>query len=130
MQLVLRINPVHRALKAGIIYSVAVSATTMVLLLSTQPHRVGVHTINGHVATCSAPTEFCRPVRNDRRRANVGPLSMRAYKKQSSVYRLDGGALLDCLLSAITSIISSDNAFDGAAGFWVGIIVGVGGPRA
>ena len=57
----------------------------------------------------------------------VGSFSMRAYKKTRFPFIASMVAywLIALPLGYYLGIMNADNAFDGAAGFWVGIIVGV-----
>ena len=68
----------------------------MVVLLSLPNLIVSVYTINGHVATCSAPTEFAALFVMIDAVQIVGSFSMRAYKNNLPIYRFDGGVLVDC----------------------------------
>ena len=120
---------VYRALKAGIIYSVAVSATTMVVLLSLPNLIVSVYTQSTDMSLLAVRLlSFAALFVMIDAVQIVGSFSMRAYKKTTFPFIASMVAywLIALPLGYYLGIMSSDNASDGAAGFWVGIIVGVG----
>ena len=120
---------VYRALKAGIICSVTVSAATMVVLLSLPNLIVSVYTQSPDMSVLAVRLlSFAALFVMIDAVQIVGSFSMRAYKKTTFPFIASMVAywLIALPLGYYLGIMNSDNASDGAAGFWVGIIVGVG----
>ena len=120
---------VFRALKAGIICSVAVSATTMVALLSLPNTIVSVYTQSTDMSLLAVRLlSFAALFVMIDAVQIIGSFSMRAYKKTTFPFIASMVAywLIALPLGYYLGIMTADNASDGAAGFWVGIIVGVG----
>lgn len=120
---------VFRALKAGIICSVAVSATTMVVLLSLPNTIVSVYTQSTDMSLLAVRLlSFAALFVMIDAVQIIGSFSMRAYKKTTFPFIASMVAywLIALPLGYYLGIMTADNASDGAAGFWVGIIVGVG----
>ena len=120
---------VYRALKAGIIYSVAVSATTTVVLLSLPNLIVSIYTQSSDMSLLAVRLlSFAALFVMIDAVQIVGSFSMRAFKKTTFPFIASMVAywLIALPLGYYLGIVSTDNPSDGAAGFWVGIIVGVG----
>ena len=120
---------VFRALKAGMIYSGAVSAATMIVLLSLPHVIVSLYTQSSDMSLLAVRLlSFAALFVMIDAVQIVGSFSMRAYKKTTFPFIASMVAywLIALPLGYYLGIMTANNASDGAAGFWVGIIVGVG----
>ena len=119
---------VFMALKAGILCSGVISVTTMIILLSFPTAIVGIYSDSADMSLLAVRLlSFAALFVIIDAVQIVGSFSMRAYKKTRFPFIASMVAywLIALPLGYYLGIMNSDNAFDGAAGFWVGIIVGV-----
>ena len=116
------------ALKAGILTSGVISLTTMVILLSVPATIVGVYSNSPDISLLATRLlSFAALFVIIDAVQIVGAFSMRAYKKTGFPFIASMVAywLIALPLGYYLGIVRADNPFDGAAGFWIGIIVGV-----
>jgi MATE family multidrug resistance protein len=119
---------VYMALRAGLLCSITVSLITMVILLSFPDTIVGVYSespamkvLAARLLTFAALFVIIDAIQI------VGSFAMRAYKKTrfpfiASMVAYWGIALP---LGYYLGLVRATNASDGAAGFWIAIILGV-----
>ena len=119
---------VFMALKAGILCSGIISLTTMAVLLTLPIAIVSIYSESPDITLLAARLLSLAAlfVIIDAVQI-VGSFSMRAYKKTRFPFIASMVAywLIALPLGYYLGIVKADNLFDGAAGFWVGIIVGV-----
>ena len=119
---------VFMALKAGMLCSGIISLTTMAVLLTLPITIVGIYSESPDITLLAARLLSLAAlfVIIDAVQI-VGSFSMRAYKKTRFPFIASMVAywLIALPLGYYLGIVRADNLFDGAAGFWVGIIVGV-----
>ena len=116
------------ALKAGILCSGVISVTTMIILLSFPTAIVGIYSDSSDISLLAVRLlSFAALFVIIDAVQIVGSFSMRAYKKTRFPFIASMVAywLIALPLGYYLGVMNADNAFDGAAGFWVGIIVGV-----
>ena len=121
---------VFMALKAGILCSGVISITTMIILLSFPTAIVGIYSDSPDISLLAVRLlSFAALFVIIDAIQIVGSFSMRAYKKTRFPFIASMIAywLIALPLGYYLGIMNADNAMDGAAGFWVGIIVGVAG---
>ena len=119
---------VYTALRAGLLCSITVSLITMVILLSFPNTIVGIYSespamkvLAARLLTFAALFVIIDAIQI------VGSFAMRAYKKTRFPFIASMVAywIIALPLGYYLGLVRADNASDGAAGFWIAIILGV-----
>ena len=119
---------VYMALRAGLLCSITVSLITMAILLSFPNTIVGIYSespamkvLAARLLTFAALFVIIDAIQI------VGSFAMRAYKKTRFPFIASMVAywIIALPLGYYLGLVRADNASDGAAGFWIAIILGV-----